>query len=120
MVMPKTTRLIRQSDGKVLLPRLEFATTFLSRLVGLQFRRSLMPDQGLFLKPCSSLHSCFMRFPIDVIMLDRENRVLNVRRRFLPWRAMICAVGTVAIIETCVDALELSPGDQLSFDELNQ
>jgi uncharacterized membrane protein (UPF0127 family) len=117
--MPKTTRLIRHSDGKVLLPRVELARTFWSRFVGLQFRRSLPSDQGLFLKPCSSLHSCFMRFPIDVIMLDHENRVLKVRRRLPPWRAMICVAGTVAIIETAVDALELSPGDQLSFEALN-
>lgn len=114
--MPKTTRLVRHSDGAVLLPHLELATTFWSRLVGLQFRRSLSPDQGLLLKPCSSLHSCFMRFPIDVIMLDHENRVLKVRRRLPPWRAMICVAGTAAIIETAVDALKPSPGDQLSFD----
>jgi uncharacterized protein len=118
--MPKTTRLIRHSDGEVLLPRIELATTFWSRFVGLQFRQSLTPDQGLFLEPCSSLHSCFMRFPIDVIMLDCENRVLKVRRRLPPWRAMICVAGTVAIIETAVNALELSPGEQLSFESSNQ
>lgn len=117
--MPKTTRLVRHSDGAVLLPQLELATTFWSRFVGLQFRRSLTSDQGLFLKPCSSLHSCFMRFPIDVIMLDRENQVLKVRRRLRPWRAMICVAGTVAIIETAVDALELSPGEQISFEASN-
>lgn len=117
--MPKTTRLIRHADGVVLLPQLELATSFWSRFVGLQFRRSLTPDQGLFLKPCSSLHSCFMRFPIDVIMLDRKNQVLKVRRRLRPWRAMICVAGTVAIIETAVNALELSPGEQISFKASN-
>jgi len=114
--MLRTTRLIRLSDRSVLLERLELATTFWSRFIGLQFRRSLATDQGLLLQPCSSLHSCFMRFPIDVIMLDRENRVLKVRRRLSPWRAMICVAGTEAIIETAVDAVELLPGEQVSFD----
>ncbi|MDX1926557.1 MAG: DUF192 domain-containing protein, partial [Pirellulaceae bacterium] len=65
-----TFRLVDVSDGRVILPELEIASTFWSRFVGLQFRRELPKHSGLWLSPCSSIHTCFMRFPIDVLMLD--------------------------------------------------
>ncbi len=77
------------SAGTVIIPRLELADTFLKRLVGLQFRKALPGDSGLCIWPCSSIHTCFMRFSIDVWMLDRQGRVLKCRRRVRPWRLAI-------------------------------
>ena len=53
---------------------------------GLLGRRSLLPGEGLLLKPAGSVHTWFMRFPIDVVFLDRELRVLAVRSDLRPWR----------------------------------
>ncbi len=113
MVMPHWRQLIRSDDQAVLLPRLELATTFWTRFLGLQFRRELARDSGLLLRPCSSLHTCFMRFPIDVVMLDASNVVLAVRRDLRPWRVLICAPGTNGVLETARDVLDVHPGDEL-------
>jgi uncharacterized membrane protein (UPF0127 family) len=93
-------RLIDAETGEVLLPSLETAHTFWRRFTGLQFRRPLPPDGGLWLKPCSSIHTCFMRFPIDVVMLDQELRVLKVKRCVRPWRIVLCERLTKSVIET--------------------
>lgn len=61
------------------------ATTFGERLQGLMFAKKMIGD-GLLLEPCTSVHNCFVRFPIDVVFLDRDNKVVKVLRNFKPWR----------------------------------
>lgn len=61
------------------------ATSFMERLQGLMFAKNMIGD-GLMLEPCTSVHNCFVRFPIDVVFLDRDNRVVKIIRNFKPWR----------------------------------
>ena len=53
---------------------------------GLLGRSGLEEGEGLFLKPCGSVHTLFMRFPIDVVFLDRNLSVVAVRPELAPWR----------------------------------
>ena len=75
-----------QSDGRVVCPQLTVADTILKRTKGLLGRSELGPDEGLLLRPANSVHTAFMRFPIDVVFLDRDLNVLDVRASVLPWR----------------------------------
>ena len=108
-------QLIDETNGAVLIQTLETAETFWTRLRGLQFRGSLPSDRGIFLSPCSSLHTCFMRFPIDVLMLDVEKVVLEHRRNIQPWRFVFCPKNTTSVIETKVDALVETAGKRLAI-----
>ena len=112
-------QLIRLQDNAVILAKLKLATTFWQRFVGLQFARPLSSEEGLWLAPCSSLHTCFMRFSIDVASLDKEGRVLEFRRNLKPWRAAVCPRGTHSIVEAAAGAILLSVGDRLKI-EANQ
>jgi len=62
------------------------ATTFAARLVGLMLKANPPPESGLLLTPCRSVHTCFMRFPLDVVFLDADFRVAAVVLRLPPWR----------------------------------
>jgi hypothetical protein len=53
---------------------------------GLLGRRGLPPGEGLLLHPAGSIHTFFMRFPIDAVFLDREQRVVRVAPHLGPWR----------------------------------
>ena len=106
-------QLIDGKDGRVILSELEIANTFWKRFVGLQFRRSLSASSGMLLDPCSSLHTCFMRFPIDIFMLDKVGTVMAIRKSVRPWRAVVCARGTIRIVETAVGATDLPVGTRL-------
>nr|MDA8233868.1 DUF192 domain-containing protein [Clostridia bacterium] len=62
------------------------ATTSISRLVGLLNRKALAPGEGLLIKPCQAVHTCFMRFAIDVIFLDQDYRVVGLVENIKPFR----------------------------------
>jgi uncharacterized protein len=53
---------------------------------GLLGRDGLAQGEGLLIKPCGSVHTFFMRFPLDVVFLDRELSVVAVRPEVRPWR----------------------------------
>jgi uncharacterized membrane protein (UPF0127 family) len=73
-------------DGRVVCEYCSLADSFLSRLRGLLGRRELRSGEGLLLSSGSSVHTCFMRFPIDAVFLDRGLRVVGVSEHVRPWR----------------------------------
>jgi uncharacterized membrane protein (UPF0127 family) len=62
------------------------ADTAWTRMMGLLGRASLPEDEGLLLAPAWSIHTWGMRFPIDVVFIDREERVLRIVEVIRPWR----------------------------------
>jgi hypothetical protein len=101
-------------SGKVVVDRLEVADGFWSRMVGLQLRRALAPRSALLLIPCGSIHTCFMRFAIDMVCLDGGGRVLAVKTGVRPWRVAFAPRGTHAVLETAAGgASGLRPGGRL-------
>ncbi len=78
---------------------MEEAATFLTRGLGLMFRRGLPPGRGLAITPCNSIHMFFMRFPLDVAFLDREGRVVRAYHGIRPWRVSRIVRGARTAIE---------------------
>jgi uncharacterized membrane protein (UPF0127 family) len=78
---------LRDGNGRVVCNRCTLAAHPLARMKGLLGRRSLAPGQGLLLQPAGSIHTFFMRFPIDAVFLDGESRVVKVASDVGPWRA---------------------------------
>jgi uncharacterized protein len=79
------TAAINVTKGVAIASELEIATSFAARSQGLLGRSGLKPDTGLLIDPCSSIHMWFMRFPIDVVFLDKKNRVVGLKRNVKPW-----------------------------------
>jgi uncharacterized protein len=75
-------------DGGVVCERCLVADTFRLRLRGLLGRRSIGSDEGLLLIGSPSLHTTFMRFPIDALFLDRELAVIGITAGLKPWRVV--------------------------------
>ena len=76
----------------------ELADRPLLRLRGLLGRSELPAGEGLFISPAPSIHTAFMRFPIDALFLDREMRVVRIVERLRPWR-MASKRGARAVLE---------------------
>lgn len=57
---------------------------------GLLGTDGLMDGRGLWIEPCNSVHTCFMRYPIDVVFLDRGGQVLKLDRDVLPCGMRSC------------------------------
>jgi uncharacterized membrane protein (UPF0127 family) len=117
-VRRSSVRVVRHGGG-VICERCDVAETFATRLRGLLGREGLAAGDGLLLRPAGSVHTCFMRMPIDVVMLDRHLRVLGTVSALAPWRAA-GARGARAVLELAAgqaaargvragDVLELVP-----------
>ena len=87
------------------------------RMKGLLGRRSLTEDEGILLRPASSIHTAFMRFPIDVAFLDRDNRVVKVASNVVPWRVAAAKGGKQALELRAgrAKAVGLKAGDEVAF-----
>ncbi len=96
------------------------ADTFLGRFLGLMGKKALPPFHGLLLIPCSSVHMCFMRFPIDVVYLAADGQVLKVRPRLQPWYGMSWCPGAWGVLELPAGGAEqagIQKGDWLQCSE---
>src|SRR3954453_23084002 len=74
------------------------ATTHLSRLLGLALLPRERAGPGLLIPLCSSVHTFGMRFALDVLFLDGDGRVIELRRGVPPRRVIRCP-GAVAVLE---------------------
>ena len=81
-----TGRLWNETRNAVLAERAEVALSARARMKGLLGRDGLPEGEALVIKPCTSIHTCFMRFPIDVIFLDDGGKVLRAISAMPPWR----------------------------------
>jgi uncharacterized protein len=78
---------LKRENGEVVCDKCVVADSPVSRLRGLLGRSELRPGEGLLLRPASAIHTCFMRFPIDAVFLDRDWRVVGISGDVRPWRA---------------------------------
>ena len=81
---------LTRADGTVVCERCTVAHRMWPRMRGLLGKRGLDSGEGLLIRPAPSIHTFFMRFPIDVVFLSRQGEVLKVAERVPPWRARSC------------------------------
>lgn len=104
-----------QRTGQTLATALEAAFDSHARRRGLLGRETMPAGSALVIAPCSSVHTFFMRFAIDIIFAARDGRVIKVRRQVAPWR-IAAAVGAFAVIELpsgSLDQSAIAVGDSL-------
>ena len=89
---------LRRENGEVVCDRCVVADSSASRLKGLLGRSELRPGEGLLLRPASAIHTCFMRFSIDAVWLDRDWRILGISDDVRPWRTA-AKRGAKAVLE---------------------
>lgn len=101
----------------VIAERVEVADRGAKRRKGLLGRDGLGPGEGLWIVPCESVHTFGMRFPIDLIYLDRKKRVRKVKSGVPAWRLSACfsAHSVMELPAGAVRSSKTEPGDMLEF-----
>jgi hypothetical protein len=96
---------------------IEVADRPATRNKGLLGRDGLAPGAGLWIVSCAAVHTFGMRFPIDLVYLDRKKRVKKVRSDVRPWRMSGCLFAHSVLELACgtVRKTQTAPGDQLEF-----
>lgn len=112
-------KIINERTNETLIENLQTAQTFLTRFRGLMGIESLDADAGLWITPCNSVHCFFMRFPIDVIFLDKHHRVVHVQQNMQPGSISPIIRQAKSVIEVNARTLgtALETGDRLIIVE---
>jgi uncharacterized protein len=109
--MATLTNISRQN---VLADQLIIADTFWSRAKGLLGKKDLPPKTAMWIKRCNSIHTFFMKFPIDVVFVNSQLRVIKVCLNVSPWKILRPAWQACSVLEFSAGSLpQVEKGDQL-------
>lgn len=111
-------QLVDPASGRVLAHRVERPRTFFGRGLGLMFRRRLPAGEAMWIDPCDGIHMFWMRFAIDALFLDREERVVRVVRGLRPWRVVPYVRRARSVVELpagTLDDVELAKGHRVEL-----
>jgi uncharacterized protein len=107
------------TSGKELARQLSVADTLLARLRGLLGSSALPAGSGLWIQPCNSIHTFGMKFPIDVVFLDKGKRVVGLARALRPNRISRIYTGATSVLELpagTIDAAGSCVGNEVAID----
>lgn len=113
----KTVQAILRDRPVVVAASCEVADTDWTRLVGLLGRDSLAESAGLWIVPCNSVHTWFMRFPVDLVFLDREQTVVRIAAETPPFRVRVTrtARSVLELAASRAATVGLTVGDRVEF-----
>ena len=118
---PTTYTVFNRNRGFNLATRVAVAGTSQTRRRGLLGKESIEPEAGLWIAPCEAVHTFGMRTVIDVVFLDRHNRVSKLISNLKPSRIAVCLKAT-SVLELAGGNLaqgETRLGDQLELNCLS-
>ncbi len=113
--------LCKLSGGEILAKRVRYADTFAARFLGLMLKRKFPAEyDALLLTPCSSVHTFLMLYPLDILFLDSEIKVLRIYEKLPPCRSWAVVRGSRHVLEMeagSVARYNVNVGDKLIFYE---
>ena len=112
-------RVSNPGRARVLADRAGIADTSAERRTGLLKHSGLEPGDGLWIAPCEGVHTFGMKFPIDVVFLDRKKKVLKIRPNMVRGRIAFSlrAHSVLELPAGTVMATDTQVGDQLEFEK---
>lgn len=119
----KSVRARNATQGTLIGDSIRVAETGLTRIVGLLGERELSRGDGLLIVPSQSIHTWGMRFPIDIVVLDGQWRVIAVRNHLRPFRITRMFWKAAAVLELpsgTLDSTSTRVGDAIEFDRADR
>lgn len=109
-------QLFLKSNMRLLSNRLEIADSLFSRMKGLLGKKHLDTDEMMWIHKCNSIHTFFMKFPIDCVFVDKDLTIKKIFFDVSPWRITLPVLSASSVIELAggqARILNLKAGDQL-------
>ena len=107
--MAKTVSIINKTQNKLIADKVVVADNYWLRLKGLLGKKQLLEGEGLWLKPCNSVHMFFMQMPLDVVFLDKDNKVIHLIENLKPWQVSPVVKGAKSVLELSVGCIAIAP-----------
>jgi uncharacterized protein len=111
-------RIINSTKDSILADKAVMADRAFSRARGLLGRKEFNKGEAMVLKPCNSVHTFFMRFAIDVVFVDKNNKVIGMLLCLKPFRITGICWQSKQAIELPVGTIlssNTTKGDSLSL-----
>lgn len=107
-----------EKDGIILIPHVEYASNYYTRMMGLMFRKNLAENRGLLIDPCNQIHTFQMKFSIDAVYLTGDNVVVKIEKSIAPGK--ICknvkkAKKVLELYGGVAEKIGLTENDTVSF-----
>ncbi len=118
MLKMKSKKLIKilTKENELILENVAIADRFLLRLKGLMGINKIEDDEGLFIRPCNSIHTYFMKFNIDIIFIDENYKVVEVYKDLAPWKISRIVNNAKFVIEGKTGSFtKIKKGDQIKI-----
>ncbi len=103
----------------MLADRADVADTSAKRRTGLLKHSGLAPGEGLWIVPCEGVHTFAMKFPIDVVFLNRKHKILKIRPNMVRGRIALSLLAH-SVLELPAGTLKQTGterGDQLELQK---
>jgi uncharacterized membrane protein (UPF0127 family) len=99
--------------------RADIADTSAKRRTGLLKHTELSAGEGLWIVPCEAVHTFWMKFPIDVLFLDKKRKILKIRSSMPRWKMAIClrAHSVLELPSGTCQSTGTVRGDQLELEK---
>lgn len=111
-------QLINKNNNIILADNVLIAGTIWTRLRGLLGKKEFKPGSTLIIKPCNSVHTFFMQFPIDVLFVDHQDKIIKIIPQMPPWRITSIYFNAAYAIEFPANTIQrtsVKVGDQINF-----
>ena len=96
------------------------ANTFIARTLGLITKKIIAESEVLVIKPCNSIHTFFMKFPIDVLFVDANDEIVALYENVKPWRILPIHFNSLYVVELKagqISAKKIVKHDIIQIDE---
>lgn len=113
--------IINKKNNEMLANKVIISDRFLSRLMGLMFKKKLQKNSSMLIYPCNSVHTFFMKFPIDIVFLSKEYEVLYVIENMLPGKMSPFIRNAKSVLELpsgVIEETKTKKGDLLNLVNL--
>jgi hypothetical protein len=115
-------QVINKMTDNVLASPVYCASTYWQRMKGLLGRDAMDETEGLYIPRCSSIHTFFMKFSIDIVFVDKTGKVKKVINTLKPYRLAFGSPGSFGVLELPCNTIfnACRPGDQLVFKKMEE
>lgn len=111
-------RAINATSHKDLANNLVMAVSILDRMKGLLGKKTMSTGEGMWVKPCMGIHTFGMKFPIDAVFLNKENKIVAINKDLQPNHMTSIHLDAASVLELpagTVDSTSTAIGDKLEF-----
>lgn len=98
-------KLYNSTQNIMIADDVNIADSFALRSIGLLSKKVLHECEGLIIKPCCSIHTFFMKFSIDVLFVNKDNKIVALYENVSPWRVLPIHITSWYVVELPADTI---------------